>query len=126
MSNDSMESSELIRLLKLSLCMTKLKPAKKPFPVVTDASNPETTEEQAEQHYAAMLERLRIFKDTHDELPFGSDQRNDWLLLAFQELVRDAVPFMRGISSITQGVRKEVCEEWVMVQARLMRRGLVE
>ena len=117
--------TELTRLLKQSIAMTKSKPVTSRITFM-DGSKSEFSKEEAERHHQDTLERLQSFNDTHDILEFGSDQRREWLFLAFQELVRDSWPFMRAISNQVEGVRKEVCEEWLAVHARIMRRGAAE
>lgn len=79
--------------------------------------------DEKERLFTEAFERLQTFKDTHDRLEFGSDVRDEWKLLAFQELVRDAWPFMEGMRSRTRGAMKDVCEEWLSVRARLLRTG---
>lgn len=118
--------TELSELLKQSIEMTKSKSDKPKIDFVVEGPYPVLSKDQAAKQHIAMLERLKTFNEAHDTLEFGSDVRTEWLLLAFQELVRDAWPFMRAVGDQIGGVRQEVCEEWLMVHARIMRKGAVE
>ncbi len=117
--------TELSRLLKQSIDMAKSK-SEKPKIDFVDGSRAVLSREQIDQHHRLILERLKTFREAHDTLEFGSEVRNEWLLLAFQELVRDAMPFIAGIGSQVSGAQKEICDEWLSVFARIMRKGAAE
>lgn len=104
--------TDLSRLLKQSIDTAK---SKSPL-----------SREQIDQYHQETLERLKTFNGAHDILPFESALRQEWLLLAFQELVRDAWPFMVASQTGCLGVRKEVCEEWLSVHARIIRKRPAE
>ena len=114
--------TELSRLLKQSIDMAKSK-SDKPKIDFVDGSQAVLSREQIDRHHRLILERLKTFREAHDLLEFGSEVRNEWLLLAFQELVRDAMPFMAGIGSQVSGTQKDICDEWLSVFARIMRKG---
>ena len=113
--------TELSELLKQSIAMTKSKSEEQRIDVV-DGSRATLSKEQIDRHYRNILERLRTFKETHDVPPFESDLRQEWIRLAFQELVRDAMPFIAAVSTQVSDVKKEVCDEWLSIFARIMRK----
>lgn len=114
--------TELAYELRQSIIMAK---SKSKIPIV-DGSVPILSKEEANVIHTQTRDRLRVFKESHDLLEFGAEARINWVLLAFQELVRDAWPFMNAVRGQMDGVRKEVCEEWLAVHARLMRKGPAE
>lgn len=120
-----MTDTDLTRLLKQSIDKAKSK-SENPQIDFVDGSQAVLSQEQVDRRYRNILEKLKTFRETHDLLPFESGVRKEWLRLAFQELVQDAVPFMFAVGAQVSGVRKDICDEWLAIYARIMRRGPAE
>ncbi len=122
MSNDYTQNSELIQQLKQSLAGIESKKQNK-----IEVQGPRRLSRDETQHLLKeMLKRLGTLNKAHDLIPFEDSLREEWIVLAYQELVQVASQFIYSMSQYSEGTQKQVCEEWQAALMRLKRKGLTD
>ena len=75
---------------------------------------------------AKILEELKIFNEAHDKIDYGTELRDEWARLCTSSLIRCAAYYMVSLQVCLEGDKRRVCEEWVSLHQKLMRKGPAE